>query len=49
MANYYGDIPCAKIDGVIHITTSGTKCLCGCKWRYGYVNKDRPEEKHSFA
>lgn len=48
MAKYYGDIPCVKIDGIIHITTSGTECLCGCKWRYGYVNKDRPEGRHNI-
>ena len=41
MAKYYGDIPCVKLDGVIHITKNGTECLCGAKWQYGYVNKDK--------
>lgn len=48
MAKHYGDIPCAKLDGIIHITKSGTECLCGAKWQYGYVNKDRPQEKHNI-
>jgi hypothetical protein len=45
MAKYYGDIPCTKLNGIIHITKSGTECLCGVKWQYGYINKDRPQEK----
>lgn len=32
MAKFYGDIPCVKINGKIHITVGGTKCLCV---RYG--------------
>ena len=48
MAKFYGDIPCAKLDKIVHITKSGTECLCGCKWQYGYVNKDRPQEKHNI-
>lgn len=48
MAKYYGDIPCCKLDEIIHITKSGTECLCGAKWQYGYVNKDRPQEKHNI-
>ena len=48
MAKYYGDLPCAKLDGIIHITKNGTKCLCGAKWEYRYVNKDRPQEKHNI-
>jgi hypothetical protein len=45
MAKYYGDIPCTKLNGIIHIIKSGTECLCGGKWQYGYINKDRPQEK----
>lgn len=25
-----------------------TECLCGARWRYGYVNKDRPHKKHNI-
>ena len=35
MAKYYGDIACTKINNKIHITISGTKCLCGKEWKYG--------------
>lgn len=35
MAKFYGDIPCVKINGKIHITVGGTKCLCGRKYVYG--------------
>lgn len=48
MAKYYGDIPCARLDGIIHITKSGTECLCGAKWRYSYVNKDRPQKRNNI-
>ncbi|MBO5373689.1 MAG: hypothetical protein J6A75_13370 [Lachnospiraceae bacterium] len=48
MAKYYGDIPCTKLDGIIHITTSATECMCGKKWRYAHNNKDRYEEKHNI-
>ena len=29
MAKYYGDIPCVKQNGIIHITKCATECLCG--------------------
>lgn len=48
MAKYYGDIPCVKLDEIIHITKSGTECLCGLKWQYGYINKDRPQKKQNI-
>ena len=35
MAKNYGDIACTKINNKIHITISGTKCLCGKEWTYG--------------
>ena len=35
MAKYYGDIPCVKIGNLIHITVSGTLCLCGKRYSYG--------------
>lgn len=34
MAKHFGDLPCAKINGVIHITVSGSDCLCGQGWNY---------------
>lgn len=34
MARYFGDFPCAKIGGCVHITVSGSKCLCGREWNY---------------
>lgn len=43
MAKYYGDIPCTKLNGVIHITKSGTECLCDKKWTYG-----RPSNRESL-
>jgi hypothetical protein len=39
MAKYYGDIPAVNLGGVIHITISGTECLCGVKWNYGTVDR----------
>lgn len=48
MAKYYGDIPCVKLDGIIHITKSGTECLCGTKWLYSYSDENRPEKKHNI-
>lgn len=38
MAKYVGDIPCVNLGGIIHITTSATKCLCGKEWHYGSLN-----------
>lgn len=35
MSKYYGDIPCINLNGVVHITVSGTKCTCGREWAYG--------------
>ena len=34
MAKYFGDLPCANIEGTVHITVSATKLLCGRDWRY---------------
>lgn len=48
MAKYYGDIPCTKLGGIIHITQSGTEYLCGAKWQYSNINKDRPQKKHNI-
>lgn len=48
MAKYYGDIPCARLDGIVHITKSATECLCGTRWKYGYINKDRPQNKSNI-
>ena len=35
MAKFYGDLPCAKLAGTIHLTVSGTRCACGRPWHYG--------------
>lgn len=40
MAKQYGDIPCVKIDGEIHITKSGTSCLCGRFYKYATVSRN---------
>ena len=34
MSKYYGDIPCVKLNGIVHITKCATECLCGQKWSY---------------
>ena len=39
MAKNYGDIPCVKLGDEIHITISGTKCLCAAC--YAYSKPDR--------
>ena len=44
MARNYGDIPCANIGGEIHITRSGTLCLCGIAWKCGFHNTDRVQK-----
>lgn len=43
MAKYYGDIPCVKQNGIIHITKCATECLCGQKWSYS-----RPSNREDF-
>lgn len=43
MAEYYGDIPCVKQNGIIHITKCATECLCGQKWSYS-----RPSNREDF-
>jgi hypothetical protein len=48
MAKDYGDIPCVNLDGQIHITKSGTKCICGRGWKCGFWNPDRPELKYNI-
>lgn len=35
MSKHYGDLPCVNLNGTIHITVSGTKCLCGGTYTYG--------------
>lgn len=41
MAKNYGDIPCHKDNSnVMHITVSGTKCLCGKPWDYGIIGRN---------
>lgn len=41
MAKHYEDLPCIKIANLIHITISGTQCLCGQKYAYGkYTNRN---------
>lgn len=40
MAKHYGDIPCVKIAEAIHITTSGTTCLCGTKYKYATLGRN---------
>lgn len=35
MSKYYGDMPCVNLNGIVHITVSGTKCACGRGWAYG--------------
>lgn len=41
MAKNYGDLALMKDEGGIkHITVSGIECLCGCKWRYGVINRN---------
>ena len=44
MAKLYGDIPCVKINGIQHITISGTECLCGQPYTYG-----KPMSRHSMT
>lgn len=44
MAKLYGDIPCVKINGIQHITISGTECLCGQPYTYG-----KPMNRHSMT
>lgn len=39
MSKHYGDIPCVNLNGTIHITVSGTKCLCGAEYAYGRPNR----------
>lgn len=39
MAKLYGDLPCVNIDNEIHITISGTSCLCGKTYKYGTVSR----------
>ena len=43
MAKYYGDIPCVKLNGIVHITRCATECLCGEKWSYS-----RPSNREDF-
>lgn len=43
MAKYFGDIPCVKIGGYIHVTVSGSKCLCGCEWNYADPFADKTQ------
>lgn len=43
MSNYYGDIPCVKLNGIVHITKCATECLCGQKWSYS-----RPSNREDF-
>lgn len=43
MAKYCGDIPCVKLNGIIHITKCATECLCGQKWSYS-----RPSNREDF-
>ena len=38
MAKYYGDIPCVKLNGIVHITKCATECLCGQKWSWRSLN-----------
>lgn len=44
MAKLYGEIPCVKINGIQHITISGTECLCGQSYTYG-----RPINRHDMT
>lgn len=43
MSKHYGDFPCVNLNGKIHITVSGTQCLCGREWAYG--RPSRSEKK----
>lgn len=43
MSKYYGDIPCVKLNGIVHITKCATECLCGQKWSYS-----RPSNREDF-
>lgn len=40
MAKNYGDIPCIRLNETIHITKSGTKCLCGISYKYAKPNRE---------
>lgn len=41
MAKYYGDIPCVRINNMVHITQNAISCLCGKEWSYGKpANRD---------
>lgn len=44
MAHYYGDIPCVKINNIVHIARDKEDCLCGEKWSYSV-----PVEKEAFS
>lgn len=48
MAKDYSDIPCVKLGNIIHITKSGSQCICGTEWKCGFWNTDRPEAKQNI-
>lgn len=44
MAKYYGDIPCANINNIVHITKSATQCFCEKEWSYS-----KPTNRNTFS
>ena len=32
------EYPCVEIDGVLHITVSGSRCACGKKYEYADID-----------
>lgn len=40
MAKFYGDLPCVKLGGVIHLTVSGSRCAFGHHWYYHVLNRN---------
>ena len=43
MAKFYGDLPCTKLNGTIHLTVSANRLACGGTWRY-----NRPDRSGKF-
>lgn len=46
MAKNYGDVPCVKICGIIHVTTSGISCLCGKSYTYATHGRNGESAKN---
>ncbi len=40
MAKDCGDIPMVRLGNKIHVTKSGTECICGETYMYGTINRN---------